>query len=464
MGTAFLLVLYLRSIDLLTMEIGDFVTDRKNEVSTTSLSPDGTDGFIQSNVTEKPCDRKHGCGNSPEEQNERRILIGGDHCIKYTLNGTLFGVKGTSRILNKEVEMCHLKSFEAISGDFRTTFLEPDNNFNFSFSSPSFLWVDNKLALTIRLKFHSKVFKGCYNYLCNHIHFGYYDEYLRPIGQPDIITLRTPYIPSGRAQIRMGPHDGKLLQLNNSLYSLFATGSGESWISSIWDFQRQQFFTPRFEKLLMDTKRIISEKNWVPVVVKDELYIIRYLDPLQVMKCKIHEDCRFVHNNTDALASAMDDRTSPLRGGTEFKEYQYPYYISIAHATYVNMEGKRTYEAYLVVLCVEPFKIVYVSDNLHVKEELFKGTKPRWQAVVGDFIFPTGLIIEDKDSVVIGAHANDAFSMLLRLKGIQPIVESVIESDKSSTHQNKDFVIQNFLREQAIEHYQWLKQGYSVVK
>ena len=406
-----------------------------------------------------PCNQGNGCGNSPKD-NERRILIGGDHCIKYHLNGTIFSANGISRILNKEVEMCHLKSFDAVNDDLRKTFLGFDNKYKFSFSSPSFLWVGNKLALTLRLKFYSKVVRGCYSYMCNQIHFGYYDKYLRPIGRPDIITLRTPYIHPGHGQIRMGPVDGRLFQINNALYSLFSTGYRQGFIATIWDFHKQQFFTPRLIKSLLSAKHdAISEKNWVPVIIKDELYIIRYLDPLQVMKCKIHEDCTVVYNNSIPSNYVMDDRTSPLRGGTEFKVYQYPYYISIAHATYVSMEGKRTYEAYLVVLCVDPFRIVYVSDKLQVQQELFRGKKASWPAVVGDFIFPTGLIIEDKDSVVIGAHANDAFSMLLRLKGIQPIVESVIDADKGSTHKNKDFTVQQLLIERANAQQELLHNG-----
>ena len=396
------------------------------------------------------CDETNGCGNSAKA-NERRILIGGNHCLKYILRGTVFGFNGTTRIFNKTVQMCHLKTFHVNVDDVRKTFLEIDNKFRFSFSSPSFLWYENKMALTLRLKLHSGYFHGqmCHNFMCNQIHFGYYDEYLRPIGQPDIITLRTPYIPSGHGQIKMGPHDGKLFQMNGSLYILFATGIGENFISSIWDFQRQQFFTPYFMKRIMKRSNdVVMEKNWVPVVVKDELYIIRYLDPLQVMKCKIHEGCRFVRNNTRPLAFKMKDRSFPIRGGTEFKEYQYPYYISIAHNTYIG-SGERYYQANLVVMCVEPFRIVYVSDRLRLKRNVFKGTKPKWTTVAANFIFPTGLIIEDRNTIVIGAHANDQFSMLLRLTGIQPIVESVIELDRGNTRPNKRLAIQRFFNKRS---------------
>ena len=37
-------------------------------------------------------------------------------------------------------------------------------------------------------------------------------------------------------------------------------------------------------------KKKIMEKNWVPLIIKDELYIVRHLGPLQIMKYKIHEN------------------------------------------------------------------------------------------------------------------------------------------------------------------------------
>ena len=420
---------------------------RRNERSFAIAAGNGQEGSIKegtSNVVEQQgCDNQTGCGN-PSGRNERRILIGGDHCIEYDLHGTIFGNNGTMAPHDK-VKMCHLKTFDTVDNDTVKAFIEFRETLHFILQSPSFIWLNDKLVMTLRLMFQYPTWRGCFKFLCNHIVFGYYDEFLNPIGQTELITLRTPMV---NDQVKSGPHDGKLFQINGALYSLFATGYRDSWISSIWDYHKQQFFTPELQKTLLEKKPAIFEKNWVPVIIKDELYIIRFFDPLQVMKCKIHEGCTFVKNNTDALKYEMDEENTPLRGGTKFELYKYPYYIGIAHGTYLHGHFRR-YEVYLVVLCVDPFRLVYVSDHLKIHPDLFRGKKARWKALFGDFIFPTGLILEDQNSIVIGAHANDVFSMLLRLDGIQPIIEAVIINDEGSSYQNKDLSIQKTLMERS---------------
>ena len=419
------------------------IRSEKSFTTVVGIGQEGTLNEQASNIPKQSCNEQTGCGNPPR-RNKRRILIGGDHCIEYDLRGTLFGKNGATAP-QKKVKMCHLKTFDTVDNDTRKAFIEFRENLHFILQSPSFLWLNDKLVMTLRLMFQYPTWRGCFKFLCNHIVFGYYDEFLNPIGQTELITLRTPMVED---QVKSGPHDGKLFQINGALYSLFATGYRDSWISSIWDYKKQQFFTPELQKTLLEKKPAIFEKNWVPVIIKGELYIIRFLDPLQVMKCSIHEGCTFVKNNTDALKYEMDEENTPLRGGTKFELYKYPYYIGIAHGTYLNRTFRR-YEVYLVVLCVDPFRVVYVSDPLKIHSDLFRGKKPRWKALFGDFIFPTGLILEDKNSIVIGAHANDVFSMVLRLEGIQPIVEAVMNSDKYSTYQNKDLSIQKTLMNRA---------------
>ena len=68
----------------------------------------------------------------------------------------------------------------------------------------------------------------------------------------------------------------------------------------------------------------------------------------------------FVQNNSDALNYKQIQEESPLRGGTAFELYKYPYYISIGHGTFVEKiyHYYRYYTAHLIVLCVDPFRIV----------------------------------------------------------------------------------------------------------
>ena len=51
--------------------------------------------------------------------------------------------------------------------------------------------------------------------------------------------------------------------------------------------------------------------------------------------------------------------------------YKYPYYIGIAHGTYYGSPVERFYKTHLIVLCGDPFKIVYISDPLQFHPHLY---------------------------------------------------------------------------------------------
>ena len=395
-------------------------------------------------IGQRSCDPKER-SEKVRDTYDKRIQIAGDHCLEYNLNGTLFGEKGLSKISHK-VRMCHLKTFEdSIARDAEGSFINIHENISFFLNSPSLLWFNNELIVTLRLRLKMDGTNGrCLGYSCNYMTLGHFDKFLNPVGRQEIVSLQLPLI-NNRAYT--GPHDARLFQMNNSLFTLFATGYNTSLISTVWDFQKRRHFIPDFQRALLKTRPTVLEKNWVPLIIKEELYIIRYLDPLQVLKCKVHDGCEFVKNNTDALKYEINDENTPLRGGTNFELYKYPYYIGIAHGTY-KKDIYRIYEAYLVILCVNPFKIVYVSDNFKIHPDVFS-RKAIWKALIQHFIFPISLVIENDNSIVIGAHANDAMSVILRLEGIQPIAEAVIQADQKSNFQNEDFSIQRHLLERA---------------
>ena len=384
----------------------------------------------------------------------RRILIGGDHCLEYSLTGTTFQGRKTTLRMDK-IKMCHLKTFGPnLTEECRKEFFDLNNNLEVMLRSPSLMWFKGDLIMTLRIRisslsdrFPGKFPRDCFGLPCNHIYLRRYNCYLNPVGPKDIITLRAPIEDNHKE--RTGPHDPRLFQINNTMYSLFATGYYFSWISGIWDYKKQRHYIPEFQKYLYLKGETIFEKNWAPLVIEDELYIIRHLDPLQIMKCKIHENCTFVKNNTDALQFKMDDRKIPLRGGTAFEPYKHPYYIGLGHGTYHEKSNSyyRHYKAHLIVLCVDPFKIVYVSDPLKLHPVLYaRYTGPSiWDAVKGNFIFPTGLLVENEDSIVIGAHINDKASLLLRMEGIQRLVDNILSVDNGTRYQNNEISIQNYM-------------------
>ena len=157
-----------------------------------------------------------------------------------------------------------------------------------------------------------------------------FDQYFTPVGHGEIVAIPTP---QGRFKHRNGPHDARLFQLNGRLYALLAVNFNSSWISVIWDFQAQRPYVPSFQKQLLLKQEYISEKNWVPLVISNTLYIIQHLDPMHILKCPHVENCLFIRNDTDAMTYQMADKQTPLRGGTGFEMYRYPYFIGVGHST-----------------------------------------------------------------------------------------------------------------------------------
>ena len=365
----------------------------------------------------------------------RRILIGGDHCLENSLVGSVLQGRNYKQLKNK-VKLCHLKTYgNDIVEECRKEFLDLKNEVNITLRSPSLMWFKGELVVSLRMRLYpfGRGAHNCGGFSCNHIYLRHYDEYLNPIKERKIITLRTPI--ETRHQERSGPHDPRLFSVNNSLYSLFATGYNQGWLSGIWDHGRQKLFIPGVETQLHHDKGAIHEKNWVPVIIKDELFIIRHLDPLQIMKCKIHDSCKFITNTTDALKFKMDDEATPLRGGTAFELHKYPYYIGFGHTTNYLKGHYRYYGVHLIVLCVHPFRIVYISDPLKIHPDMYSNLPKQnlWKMVLGDFFFPVGVMLEDEDSIVIGAHIKDMVSVLFRLTGLRDLLSTVMRLDSTET-------------------------------
>ena len=174
------------------------------------------------------------------------------------------------------------------------------------------------------------------------------------------------------------------------------------------------------------------DKHWMALIQNDELYFVHNLDPLRVMKCSVTGLCEFVYDPRNEDNFIFEHHVSHLRGGTPFEPYYGPYYISIAHSTmYKTSNHHRFYTAHIVVLCVKPYRIVYVSDDIKINQEIYDQApmaRPRW--IEDGFIFPVGLIIENKDSMLVGVHVNDWNSVLIRMKGLHKFMDRIIKLDQ----------------------------------
>ena len=125
---------------------------------------------------------------------------------------------------------------------------------------------------------------------------------------------------------------------------------------------------------------------------------------------------------------------SHLRGGTPFELYEYPYYISVAHSTLYKERTHRVfYSAHIVVICVEPYRVVYVSNRLEPHPQIFLDIPViKTHTIDEGYFYPTSLLLEDSDTVVIGGHVSDHHSVLLRMRGVETLMRKVIEQDRNT--------------------------------
>ena len=390
------------------------------------------------------------------------IRLRDKNCLKFELNGTMF-LTGREKWIQHHVKSCFVMSFSSIvEEEISQKFLNIYENITSWVKCPSLLRHNDIHYVTFRIRLkpnpqkqvskNESITDECWEYKCalNYLYLMKFNLDFNPIGTGEIIAIPAP---QGRSKHLNGPHDARLFQLNGGMYASLSVKFNNSWVSIIWDFQKHKPYLPQFQKELLLEGAIVIEKNWVPAIVNNTLYLIRHLDPMHILKCPSLNSCTLIRNDTQSLFYQMVDEMIPLRGGTNFEEYSYPYFIAVAHST--NFRGTtRIYRAHLVVLCVEPdFRIVYVSDPLKIHPHiynLFSGPK-FWKVVEDGFFFPVGLLIESKNRILIGAHINDHGSALLRLHGLENVLDRIFEMDRKSRTQgpqsrsDTSFIVQNYL-------------------
>lgn len=190
-------------------------------------------------------------------------------------------------------------------------------------------------------------------------------------------------------------------------------------------------------KLTLDTKLHRTEINWIPLDVRGELYYTYTLDPLRVMKCnRTTAECHFIYKQEGTNQNPFVYSIDHLRGGTPWVLYKYPYYISVGHNVLVTNQPHHDYSIYnsnLLVMCVDPWRLVYASRNI-LYNATWVTSKPiiRTQTIIASFFYPSGLIKRSDDIIDVSGHLNDAAGYILRFRGIQELMRSVMRRDQGN--------------------------------
>lgn len=225
-----------------------------------------------------------------------------------------------------------------------------------------------------------------------------------------------------------------------------------------------------------------TEKNWVPILIKDELHYIYSLSPLRILKCEINSDISAKalkkKSKTDSIKKDLTafkktcrvqfkgesvdsgSQTGALRSGTNWVEHSPGVYFSLARTRI--MHKKCSYAIYRPHLIVLKFNInsisgeytdphvISVSDpiteyddklfELYSKKGLSNGDKCDDEAVLtpGSISNWTGMgddLESDVANVVISV--NDDMNAMLKIKGFGQAVQKALDSAPSSIKQTR---------------------------
>ena len=418
---------------ILALFIFLFVLNPKTPVS--SESKDGPQGtrYWHRNV-----------GPEPLERDTQTILTQERLKYSYIQGGSIFKETGRTYDVVSDVSISLVHSFSPyVEREASRRFLDPAHDNVYFANSPAVMWHNGELILVTRIWLDREKYEPKKDWPANHFadNFLYtqkFDRHMRPVSNGSIIGIPSPkqwWVGDGPIEPRLTKVKGHVLISFNAAMAFRVNVPMDYTV--LWDLGENIIIVPEIEggsPMVNATEKddMPRDKHWMALIQNDELYFVHNLDPLRVMKCSITGLCKFVFSDKDRSGFIFAHHISHLRGGTPFEHYKGDYYISIAHSTmYKNGNHHRYYTAHLVVLRVNPYRIVYVSDSLQVHQQVYKDApmvRSRW--IDDGFIFPVGLIIETEDSIIIGVHVNDFSSVLLRMRGMKDLMEKVIKLDE----------------------------------
>lgn len=367
------------------------------------------------------------------------------NCLDFTLNGNTFTSRGENESVPGDVTCCLVHSFSPyIERQAMKSFLDPPRDNVFLANSPAILWHEGVVLLVSRIwldkeKWRDVPDQPANNFMDNWFYTQKFDRRMKPVSTGHIMGMPTPK----GGSIGDGPIEPRLFKVRGHVMMSFNAGMSFSRkehadYTLFWNMEENKLVLPRIQggsAVLNATanSRMPCDKHWMALVEDNQLFMVQLLDPLRVMNCTLEGSCKLIHKEPESNNTfVFHDVTSHLRGGTPFVLYEWPYYISIAHSTlFRNPSWKRFYAIHLVVLRVSPYRVVYVSHDIQVHADIYKMAPiVRTLYIVDNFVFPVGLILEDKDKLAIGVHVNDHSSMILRLKGVEDIMNKVMAQDR----------------------------------
>ncbi|CAH1791579.1 unnamed protein product [Owenia fusiformis] len=417
---------------------------------------------------QKPCGdttyRNSASDKGIKYERQPKLILDETFKHHFIIDGAIFSDKGMALSVPKNISTSLVYSFSpSVEQTAKKMYILNGRDNKFYANSPAILWFKGRLFTTLRIWLQNEAFDLAKKWPANvfqdnAIFTQQFDKFMRPLTNGSLVGMITP-----KWKIGDGPIEPRLFTFRNRLLMTFNTGYVSSLnkmrdFSFIWDMESNVLIRPRIKGPKPQSQT--RDKHWIPFIKNNKLYFVHGFDPLRILKCQLGADacdCHFVmlRGNLSAIFSNVK---TPLRGGTPMEKYKGSYYISIMHATlFKKATGLRFYTFNLVVFCTTPKpRIVYVSGPIEVNPDLLKRYPiVRHWYIEEPFVFPVGLLLEGKDSVIIGGHINDHSSVLLRLTGLQAIMKTVISIDQENFKPKRgppDFTVQAYVKDAATKY------------
>ncbi|KAK2158949.1 hypothetical protein LSH36_161g04002 [Paralvinella palmiformis] len=368
----------------------------------------------------------------------------------FELGGYLFNESGRSHGLRKRVTTSLVHSFSPyIEREAAKRFIDPPHDNVYFANSPAITWYHGQLVLVARIWLDREKYEPKNDWPANHfadnwLYTQRFNHRMEPITEGAILGIPSPK----QWWVGDGPIEPRLFTVGDRLFVSFNEAMAfhpKKFMdfTVFWDMLDNYPIIPRIKGgspmiNASEKDEMPRDKHWMSLIDGDQLYFVHNLDPFRVMHCSLDGFCRFIHDESVRTGLNFKDHVSHLRGGTPFELYRYPYYIGVAHSTmYKRSNHRRFYTAHIVVVSVKPFRIVYVSNDLQIHPQIYQTTPMVRSKYIDDgFIFPVGNILEDKDTMSVGVHVNDYSSEIIRLRGLESLMDKIIDLDQvdSPTH------------------------------
>ncbi|CAH1784813.1 unnamed protein product [Owenia fusiformis] len=367
--------------------------------------------------------------------------------LTYTTNVlTLTLANNKSHYERQQIESSLLHEFSPdIEDRVRNLFINDtgDNDqLEFHVISPAILPYKGNIMVVARVwlnyerRYHIRD-KEMNRWIDNYLYTQMFDGNMRPLSSGNILGIPVPV----QYSLNTGCSDARIFNWMGSLMILFYMAMKDNEGTDIGhlfilDYDRNILRKPK----IVDHKIANIDSNWSPLVIDDSLHFVYTLDPLRILKClkDVHMDiiCHFVTSlDTTLQKYPFDVHRDILRGGSPFMPYKESYFISVAHSTLTYFTPEQdmphpVYGAHIVLLKVYPFRIIHVSEPFKIHPRIYDNIPlVRKHFILAPFFYPTGLIVENSDTIDIGVHINDYRAFIVRVTGIENILNKAMKSD-----------------------------------